>query len=94
MSKNTGGPAFPRPVSEDDGRFGRNQEQYGAQDGMTLRDYFTANAPVTIGDAMLRCGFCEESIGMFEQESRTEIFTVLAEMRGEYADAMLAERAK
>ncbi|OYO29183.1 hypothetical protein [Janthinobacterium sp. PC23-8] len=64
-----------------------------AGDATTLRDYFAARAPVIIGDAMLRCGFCEESIGMFELESRVMIFTALSEMRGEYADAMLAERA-
>lgn len=59
----------------------------------TSRDYFAARAPITTGDAMLRCGFYEESIGMFELESRAMIFTTLAEMRGEYADAMLAGRA-
>lgn len=37
--KNTGGPAFPRPHSQ---RY--VDEQYRAQDGMTLRDYFAAKA--------------------------------------------------
>lgn len=35
MTKNTGGPAFPRPHSE---------PPHYAQEGMTLRDYFAAKA--------------------------------------------------
>jgi hypothetical protein len=33
MTKQTGGPAFPSP------------ERHAVNDGMTLRDYFAANAP-------------------------------------------------
>ena len=39
MSKDTGGPAFPRPFS--------GTTQY-AQEGMTLRDYFAAKAMQTL----------------------------------------------
>ena len=40
MSKETGGPAFPRPISVNT----YNGEQAWDQDGMTLRDYFAAKA--------------------------------------------------
>lgn len=37
-NKNTGGPAFPRPISQHNGNIpGAKADQ---QDGMTLRDYF------------------------------------------------------
>jgi hypothetical protein len=39
-TKNTGGPAFPRPIGHARLHNGENT----AQDGMTLRDYFAAHA--------------------------------------------------
>lgn len=44
---NTGGPAFPRPLSHDKGdgtHWGDLPEYVPPQDGMTLRDYFAAQA--------------------------------------------------
>ncbi len=76
MSKNNGGPAFPRPVSEDDGRYGRNQEQYEAQEGMTLRDYFAAKALA----------------GMASQFHEHWTTVGIAQAAYELADAMIAER--
>ncbi len=48
MSKDTGGPAFPRPFS--------GTTQY-AQEGMTLRDYFAAKAM----QGMLACSIQPQS---------------------------------
>ena len=39
MSKKTGGPAFPEPVSRD-----VNGEIYAVSEGMSLRDYFAGKA--------------------------------------------------
>lgn len=38
-----GGPAFPRPVSIEEGEI--SDTFYGAQTGMSLRDYFAVHAP-------------------------------------------------
>ena len=42
MSKDQGGPAFPRPFSKN-GNFS-DSKQNVSQEGMTLRDYFAAKA--------------------------------------------------
>ena len=39
MTKETGGPAFPRPASE-----AHQHGMHSPQEGMTLRDYFAAKA--------------------------------------------------
>jgi hypothetical protein len=62
--------------------------------GMTLRDYFAAKAPITVDDAMLACGVIAHSIGMIPRTQRIVVLAALAEMRADYADAMIAERAK
>lgn len=63
-------------------------------DVMTLRDYFAAHAPITVADAMIVCGRDSSSIGMLGKSRREEVLSVLAVLRTEYANAMLAERAK
>ena len=85
MSRATGGPAFPRPHSQ---RYA--DEQYRAQDGMTLRDYFAAKAlsGLMANDAFLaRCreDGARENIG-FDALVATGAYLM--------ADAMLAERDK
>ena len=61
MNKDTGGPAFPQMNWENDGN--GNIAHYQC-DGMTLRDYFAANAmPVLLAD------YCEsaQKVGFDEQ---------------------------
>lgn len=77
-----GGAAFP---SEDDNSYWH---------GMTLREYFAARSPVTIFDAMIALGMSASSVGMLDEADRKAVFSTLAKMSLEYADAMLAERAK
>ncbi|MES2320201.1 MAG: hypothetical protein V4631_22215 [Pseudomonadota bacterium] len=62
--------------------------------GMSLRDYFAANAPISTMDAMVACGVDALSFGCLPREHRVVVMAALAEMRGDYADAMLTERAK
>lgn len=62
----------------------------GAQQGMTLRDYFVAHAPITMADA---------TKALFDSGSKNEVtvmhaINMLVQMRSAYADAMLAERVK
>lgn len=68
-----GGPAFPRPQAES-----TNPSRYHAeQDGMSLRDYFAAHAPVTIPQTMT---------------SSAVEFEIAAIRAYRWADALLAER--
>lgn len=62
-------------------------------DGMTLRDYFAAHAPVTLFDAAMTCGWDSlEAATMPKDEYRVTLWSVMTLMRYEYADAMLAAR--
>jgi hypothetical protein len=82
MSNKDGGPAFPVLDSNlEDGR-----------QGMSLRDYFMAHAPINLFDAVLVCVFAEPMD--WNDANRATVIAILAMMRGEYADAMIAERAK
>lgn len=84
MSEKDGGPAFPRLIERMD-NLGNSIDM-----GMSLRDYFAAHAPITLDDIELwrdgdpRC----QIIPTIER------IQILANLRGEYADAMLAERNK
>lgn len=79
-----GGPAFPvtSEVAWDESR-------NDAMSGMTLRDYFAASAPIGVADA---------NDAFYRQNGRnageSEMLKMLAELRGRYADAMLAARGK
>lgn len=61
--------------------------------GMTLRDWFAGQAPITWGTALQMCGFPNET-DICIDSNRATIMAVMAMARFEYADAMLAERAK
>lgn len=81
MSTDNSGPAFP---------FYENS--FGVTsgcEGMTLRDYFAANAPIGVADA---------NEAFYRHNSRnagmSEMMAMLVYMRGVYADAMIAERSK
>lgn len=90
MKRVDGGPAYPVTMQQDP----NGGVLTWNSDGVTVHDYFAARAPITIADAMLACGVEAHSIGMLPASQRTVILVALATMRGEYADAMLAERAK
>lgn len=62
--------------------------------GMTLRDYFAAKAPIGVVDALAMAGYDTSSVGMLTPEQRVVVFAILAQLRGEYADAMLLDRIK
>lgn len=83
MKKDTGGDAFPSPGVV----IGLNQQ--GAYEGMTLRDYFAAHAPISWLDAVTAFHMEHGRDGI-----EVEQMFKLAELRGAYADAMIAERAK
>lgn len=98
MAINDGGPAFPRPVSEDtrNGTLREGNEVIDAQHGMSLRDYFAAKA--------MHAEFVTTFSDTTPQSA--EIFLKQSEKRGhtpeqhlafnayKVADAMLAERRK
>ncbi len=80
MTKDTGGPAFPRPVSG-------NPDH----DGMTLRDWFAGQAlsGMTGAGTEFMNALCKRAKerGISEEELGAKMAYVLA-------DAMLAERSK
>ena len=87
-----GGPAFPFTViKESDGRTGApiNCDVFT---GMTLRDYFAADAPISLTQA-IAIEYQAALPGLNEAE-RANVFETLARIRYEYADAMLKERSK
>jgi len=84
MSKDNGGPAFPiHPGAAMDGQLVRETQ------GMTLRDYFAAHAPITLQDAIWAMQQIGETVKTGE-----ELITFFAQLRLAYADAMLKEREK
>lgn len=63
--------------------------------GLTLRDWLAGEAPVTLYDAAVTCGWSGlQAVDMPKDDYRATLWAVMALMRYEYADAMLAERAK
>jgi hypothetical protein len=100
-ARDTGGPAFPahftnegeRNVMSPDGRVVPPGYVVVMQ-GMTLRDYFAATAPISCDDAMTALFIDSESVGVLTPGQRIEVMEMLAKMRLEYADAMLKARAQ
>lgn len=69
------------------------RHQIVSSGGMTLRDWFAGQAPVTLFDAAVSCGWDSlEAANMPKDEYRTTLWAVMTLMRYEYADAMLAAR--
>lgn len=89
-ARNDGGPAFPDPGRAQSAK----QRETLTGTGITARDYFAAHAPISVQDALISAGFDTSSIGTLPREFRIEIMNLLAEMRMDYAEAMIAERAK
>jgi hypothetical protein len=80
-NKKTGGPAFPTP------RYERG-DMYSL--GMTLRDYFAAHSPITLTDAVeFLDTYGGEVTGPWPPK---EVLRTLADLRIEYANAMLKAR--
>lgn len=91
MSKDNGGPAFPGSIDH-----GLNGVE--SHSGMTLRQYLICHAPASEIEDMCPQDIagCAEYIGIPVEEYKGRIHykQVLAKARGEWADAMLKERAK
>lgn len=83
MPKDDGGAAFP---------ISREQEGW-YREGMTLRDYLAAHAPVGATMALAVWGKDSQLAGPpADDKARAAFMAVWALLRYEYADAMLAER--
>lgn len=81
MNKHTGGPAFPVE---------RRAPQLSTDfDGMTLRQYYMAHAPITLNDART----VAYDVGALSPTG-DQLIALLVDMRAAYADAMIAENAK
>jgi hypothetical protein len=83
----TGGPAFPSglidPSTPEDA-------VHPIHVGMTLRDHFAAHAPITLDDAVQFLDtYGGEVVGPWPPE---KVLQTLADLRVEYADAMLKAR--
>lgn len=81
MSANNGGAAFPSPGVVLIGNDDAPYQQ-GAYEGMTLRDYFAAHCPISFDESENYNLNAEDAIVFY------------ANVRYEYADAMLRARAK
>ena len=78
MSKDNGGPAFPRDGYQIEDEYGRKETIQG-KSGMTLRDYFAAKA---MQGMIAAVGYHRGEVDF------------MAESAYDCADAMLLERAK
>lgn len=56
------------------------------------RDVLALGAPVTIPDAAIACGYPDLFDALENDTTRAVVFAVMAQMRYEYADAMLKAR--
>lgn len=79
---NDGGPAFPIP---NDPRPGA----YEAHPGMSLRDYFAATAPITMAEVVQ---YYRRYPHINVDVERGAFLSLMADLRYQYADAMLAAR--
>lgn len=81
---NDGGPAFPSTHPAQDFGAGGTLPAYH-QDGMTLRAYFAAHAPITYQDARLHLSKLSTS-----EFTVSDVINWLTMARKIYADAMIA----
>ena len=102
MSKNTGGPAFPVHDPFAAHQPGTANLAQRLAEGMTLRDYFAAKAPMPPPGDFLR-DFGMEATGEIDELGQPKKISVRpiecsadfwARWSFHYADTMLAERAK
>lgn len=88
MSKETGGPAFPREDYQANG-YDKGFEKLG-QEGMSLRDFFASKSPITFEQVKKVYG--DDNPDMADDLTRKVFYGTWALMNYEYADAMLSER--
>lgn len=86
-TKPLGGFAFPSPGYEDEVRAVFHEPVYG----MSLRDYLAAHSPIVGNDVVQSLGSYPD---MKDDVERTQFMDRWAELRYEYADAMLAQRSE
>lgn len=91
MSKDNGGPAFPRPHSQ---RY--QDEQFHTQPGMTLRDYFAAKAnPAELNVSSHDAANLVGRVCPFDSAGKIQwLADVHAALCWTMADAMLKARAQ
>jgi hypothetical protein len=93
-TRKDGGPAFARPA----GSTGPCSEaQYNhAQQGLSLRDYLAAHAPLNEWNLPVKIDAAAEYLGIDPSKYKCEIHwpRVIAKASYEYADAMIAQRVK
>jgi hypothetical protein len=96
-----GGPAFPAPTFAVPRDLGDEKIlQLKEMQGMTLRDYFAAKAPFTLADAVVAADLesgapdVETAVNrvLMDGVMRAKAMAMLAQLRQEYADAMLKAR--
>lgn len=90
-----GGPAYPLLVENTNPEavvvFGETVEadEHMQFTGASKRDYFAASAPVGFGVVLRVWG--DPDVNLHDDTTRRAFMSVWAMLRGEYADAMLAE---
>lgn len=93
MSIDKSGPAFPRPLSEDDARF-RDPERYHAQEGMTMRAYFAGKFCAAMVNT-IRSDYDYNKLRHIAMAHDLEtVSQFFAQEACEQADALIAELAK
>jgi broad specificity phosphatase PhoE len=98
MTRRDGGPAFPHtfqtmaaPLNAEPGKLVPAEPVTVVSHGMTVRDYFAAHAPIDLADA--RNHWHKMHGSGSRQPTMQDIVATVALLRGEYADAMMAERS-
>lgn len=86
---NDGGPAFPNPATYHP----NGQIEYGTF-GMSLLDYYAARCPLTLEESAHIYGAGIHGILREGGTHQRAFFAMDAEMRYEWAETMLAARAK
>lgn len=64
--------------------------EFGLQTGMSLLDYYAANAPITFEMALKAWG--DDNIDLVKSSDAKAFYTMWSYLRYEYAQAMLEER--
>ena len=85
-----GGPAFPHDRQRWDDPFPTLRPSH---DGMSLRDYFASHAPISLEMAMEMLNV-RGALQICDDDVRANVFEQLAQLRNEFADAMIEARAR
>ena len=93
-TRDTGGPAFPRAMGWNGLTQHEEHEDNAPQMGMLLRDYYAAHALAALMTATFTSAACLTSIRESAAEAHCTVEAYTARCAYDYADAMLAQRAK